>query len=73
MLAEYVVWMEMRFSRARLYKREQQCGGHVWVLEGGRIMPASLDKTCAAMEADGTIVRSDSDREEYVLWGNLTG
>lgn len=66
----FVVMTELR-AGARLFRYEQQAGGHVWALTGARITPASLDKICDQMLADGWLVEGD-ERQEYVPWQRST-
>lgn len=66
-LTEYFIVLELR-NGARLFKREQQAGGHTWTLEGARAVPASLDTMCFTMEHYGTIEPIQGSRGEYRLW-----
>lgn len=68
MLTERVIYQEMRLRGARLYRREQQCGGYIWELEGAKIIPASLSKVCTQMLASGELTPVPGQREEYELW-----
>lgn len=70
-LAQSIVLAELSFT-ATLFKRQQQVGGHTWELISGKIVPASLDKTCDALEAAGLIVRKPGSREEWVRWQDLS-
>ena len=65
---QLIVMTELR-AGARLFRYQQQAGGHVWALTGARITPVSLDKICDQMLSEGLIdTDADYERGEYKLW-----
>lgn len=65
-----IVTVELR-AGARLFLYPQQAGGMKWALTGARVTPASLDKICDQMLAEGLLEATEGDdgtRGEYQLW-----
>ena len=66
---DLILFTELR-AGARLFLYPQQAGGSKWHLTGARITPASLDKICDRLLAEGMLEATDGDdgtRGEYKL------
>lgn len=67
---DLILMVELR-AGARLFLYPQAAGGSKWHLTGARITPASLDKICDRLLAEGWLEPTEGDdmtRGEYKLW-----